>query len=81
MREFLDFASSNIHAITIGEKYKVPCPCKQCNNNCHMTKNEINKDLFMNGIVVGYTCWIYHDECEPPQKQAMMTMILVAFLE
>ena len=30
----------------------------------------MNQDLFINGIVAGYTRWIYHGEYEPPLKRA-----------
>ncbi|KAJ8447025.1 hypothetical protein Cgig2_033594 [Carnegiea gigantea] len=48
VREFLDFAFSNIPTSTDGEEYKVPYPCKWCNNSRHKTKKEINEDLFIN---------------------------------
>ena len=70
MREFLDFAFSKIPDTTNGEEQKVPCTCKRCNNSHYKTTEEINEDLFINGIVTGYTCWIYHGECEPPLKRA-----------
>ena len=68
VREFLDFAFSNIHTSTDGEEYKVPCPYKWCNNSRHKTRKEINEDLFINGIVCGYTGWIYHGEYAPSLK-------------
>ena len=66
VREFLNFAFSNIPTSTDEEEYKVPCPCKRCNNRHHKTRKEINEDLIINAIVSGYTRWIYHGEYEPP---------------
>ena len=74
VREFLNFAFSNIHTSTNGEEYKLPYPCKWCNpckwcsNSRHKIRKEINEDLFINGILSGYTRWIYHGEYEPPLK-------------
>ncbi|KAJ8444890.1 hypothetical protein Cgig2_015236 [Carnegiea gigantea] len=69
VREFLDFAFSNIPTSTDGEEYKVPCPYKQYNNSRHKTREEINEDLFINGIVCGCTRWIYHGEYAPSLKR------------
>ncbi|KAJ8428167.1 hypothetical protein Cgig2_028287 [Carnegiea gigantea] len=50
VKEFLDFAFSNIPTSIDGEEYKVPCCCKRCNNSHYKTRKEINEDLFINGI-------------------------------
>ena len=41
VRDFLDFAFSNIPTSTDGEEYKVPCPCKRCNNSHHKTRKKL----------------------------------------
>ncbi|XP_060183139.1 uncharacterized protein LOC132613104 [Lycium barbarum] len=46
----------------------IPCPCKKCNNVFHWPRGEVRDHLIINGIVKGYTRWLYHGEFAPKEK-------------
>ncbi|XP_065860183.1 uncharacterized protein [Euphorbia lathyris] len=57
--DFLDFAFSHTIFGSV-----IPCPCTKCNNFVQKARDDVWGDLMMNGIVKGYTKWLYHGESD-----------------
>jgi len=56
VRSFLDFAF--MHATSS----QIYCPCKRCNKAVLKTRDDVEADLLMFGIVQSYTRWTMHGE-------------------
>ncbi|CAK9317660.1 unnamed protein product [Citrullus colocynthis] len=41
---------------------QIYCPCKRCNNAILKTRDDVEENLLMFGIVQSYTRWTMHDE-------------------
>lgn len=60
VERFLEFSFKNM------KTNKIRCPCVKCNNYYQKTRDDVKGDLLFDGIVMGYTRWVYHgEEFEP----------------
>ena len=59
---FLDFAFAHTKLGNL-----IYCPCRKCHNVYAKTREQVEEDMVVNGIVQNYDIWIFHGEERVPQ--------------
>ncbi|KAH7862248.1 hypothetical protein Vadar_002030 [Vaccinium darrowii] len=57
VRDFMRVASHYA-----GERGRIRCPCRNCNNVCILQLSQVKQHLFLHGILEDYSPWIHHGE-------------------
>lgn len=57
VKDFLDFAFEHTDL-----ENKIWCPCIKCNNTRYKSRDDVEADLVIHGIVPSYTQWSLHGE-------------------
>jgi hypothetical protein len=49
----------------VDELNRIKCPCRKCENHYYKPIDMVKDDLFLNGIDMNYTQWVFHGEEDP----------------
>ncbi|XP_062145287.1 uncharacterized protein LOC133852537 [Alnus glutinosa] len=49
----------------VDELNRIKCPCRKCENRYYKPIDMVEDDLFINGIDMNYTPWVFHGEEDP----------------
>ena len=57
VKAFISMARGHVDGLN-----RIKCPCRSCTNQYYKHINEVEDDLFLKGIYLNYTQWIFHGE-------------------
>jgi hypothetical protein len=60
VNEFISMARSHVDGLD-----RIKCPCRSCLNRYYKPIDKVQDDLFLKGIDLNYTQWIFHGEEDP----------------
>jgi hypothetical protein len=60
VNEFISMARSHVDGLD-----RIKCPCHSCLNRYYKPIDKVRDDLFLKGIYLNYTQWIFHGEEDP----------------
>ena len=60
VNEFISIARSHVDGLD-----RIKCPCHGCLNRYYKPIDKVQDDLFLKGIDLNYTQWIFHGEEDP----------------
>jgi hypothetical protein len=60
VEQFIRMARGHVDGLN-----RIKCPCRKCANRYYKPIDKVEDDLFINGIDMYYTKWVFHGEEDP----------------